>query len=81
MLPVEIVYSQKVIKETFLEVYFDIDSKIVKGYKIEKYPEKKKRVATDKETLEKLEKEKKLREKYRNADPTDILNNLLFKEL
>ena len=32
-------------------------------------------------TLEKLEKEKKLREKYRNADPTDILNNLLFKEL
>lgn len=81
LLPVEIVYSQKVIKETFLEVYFDIDSKIVKGYKIEKYPEKKKKVATDKETLEKLEKEKKLREKYRNADPTDILNNLLFKEL
>ena len=43
LLPVEIVYSQKVIKETFLEVYFDIDSKIVKGYKIEKYPEKKKK--------------------------------------
>lgn len=81
LLPVEIVYSQKVIKETFLEIYFDPDSKIVKGYKIEKYPEKKKTVVTDKETLEKLEREKKLRNKYRNADPTDILNNLLFKEL
>ena len=81
LLPVEIVYSQKVIKETFLEVYFDIDSKIVKGYKIEKYPEKKKKVTSDKKTLEKLENEKRLRDKYRNADPTDILNNLLFKEL
>ena len=81
LLPVEIVYSQKVIKETFLEVYFDIDSKIVKGYKIEKYPEKKRNVVADKETLEKIEKEKKMREKYRNADPTDILNNILFKEL
>ena len=78
LLPVEIVYSQKAIKETFLEIFFDIDSKIVTGYKIEKYPEKKKNVVTDKETLEK---EKKLREKYRNANPTDILNNLLFKEL
>lgn len=81
LLPIEIVYSQKVIKETFLEIYFDSDSKIVKGYKIEKYPEKKKEIITNKETLEKLEKEKRLREKYRNADPTDILNNLLFKEL
>ena len=81
LLPVEIVYSQKVIKETFLEIYFDIDTKIVKGYKIEKYPEKKRNVVADKETLEKIEKEKKMREKYRNADPTDILNNILFKEL
>ena len=81
MLPVEIVYSQKVIKETFLEIYFDIDTKIVKGYKIEKYPEKKRNVVADKETLEKIEREKKMREKYRNADPTDILNNILFKEL
>ena len=81
LLPVEIVYSQKVIKETFLEIYFDIDTKIVKGYKIEKYPEKKRNVVVDKETLEKIEKEKKMREKYRNADPTDILNNILFKEL
>lgn len=81
LLPVEIVYSQKVIKETFLEIYFDIDTKIVKGYKIEKYPEKKRNVIADKETLEKIEKEKKMREKYRNADPTDILNNILFKEL
>ncbi|WP_294706597.1 hypothetical protein [uncultured Fusobacterium sp.] len=81
LLPVEIVYSQKVIKETFLEIYFDIDTKIVKGYKIEKYPEKKRNVVADKETLEKIEREKKMREKYRNADPTDILNNILFKEL
>lgn len=81
LLPVKIVYSQKVIKETFLEIYFDIDTKIVKGYKIEKYPEKKRNVVADKETLEKIEKEKKMREKYRNADPTDILNNILFKEL
>lgn len=81
LLPVEIVYSQKVIKETFLEIYFDIDTKIVKRYKIEKYPEKKRNVVADKETLEKIEKEKKMREKYRNADPTDILNNILFKEL
>ncbi|WP_308576409.1 hypothetical protein [uncultured Fusobacterium sp.] len=81
LLPVEIVYSQKVIKETFLEIYFDIDTKIVKGYKIEKYPKKKRNVVADKETLEKIEKEKKMREKYRNADPTDILNNILFKEL
>ena len=81
LLPVEIVYSQKVIKKTFLEIYFDIDTKIVKGYKIEKYPEKKRNVVADKETLEKIEKEKKMREKYRNADPTDILNNILFKEL
>lgn len=81
LLPVEIVYSQKVIKETFLEIYFDIDTKIVKGYKIEKYPEKKRNVVADQETLEKIEREKKMREKYRNADPTDILNNILFKEL
>lgn len=81
LLPVEIVYSQKAIKETFLEIYFDVDTKIVKGYKIEKYPEKKRNVVADKETLEKIEKEKKMREKYRNADPTDILNNILFKEL
>lgn len=81
LLPVKIVYSQKVIKETFLEIYFDIDTKIVKGYKIEKYPKKKRNVVADKETLEKIEKEKKMREKYRNADPTDILNNILFKEL
>lgn len=81
LITVEIVYSQKVIKETFLEIYFDIDTKIVKGYKIEKYPEKKRNVIADKETLEKIEKEKKMREKYRNADPTDILNNILFKEL
>ena len=81
LLPVEIVYSQEVIKETFLEIYFDIDTKIVKGYKIEKYTEKKRNVLADKENLEKIEKEKKMREKYRNADPTDILNNILFKEL
>ena len=56
LLPVEIVYSQEVIKETFLEIYFDIDTKIVKGYKIEKYPEKKRNVVADKETLEKIEK-------------------------
>lgn len=80
LLPVEIVYNQKIIKSTFLEIYFDPNSKIVKGYKIKKYPERKKQVSVDEETQKKIEHEKELREKYRNVDPPDIFNQLLFKK-
>lgn len=80
LLPVEIVYNQKVIKSTFLEIYFDPNSKIVKGYKIQKYPERKKQVLIDEETQKKLEHEKELREKYKNVDPPDIINDILFKK-